>query len=99
MRKTNTCLFTSEQIEEAINSNAVPELLERKAYAALGVIDKELRPKYREDYYSEDRYWSARNRTHDYVKEHASDLCKLSRTDFRNSVAMIFEGEYHKNRK
>lgn len=71
----------------------------RLAYNALDVIDKELRPKYRENYCFEDRYWNARNRTHDYVKEHVSDLCKLSRTDFRNSVAMIFEGEYHKNRK
>lgn len=33
MRKTNTCLFTSEQIEEVINSNAVQELLKRQAFA------------------------------------------------------------------
>lgn len=33
MRKTNTCLFTREQIDEAIDSNAVSELLQRQAFA------------------------------------------------------------------
>lgn len=33
MKKANTCLFTREQIDEAIDSNTVPELLKRQDLA------------------------------------------------------------------
>lgn len=64
---------------------------EKLAYDALDIIDKKLRPEYFKTHYLDDRYWEARCETYDYVKEHAAEMRKLSRTDFRNSVAKIFK--------
>lgn len=62
---------------------------------ALPIISGELLPKYRViNKWWCAAYWMAKEKTRDYVKEHAAELFKLSDSDFHDLVVKIFDEKY-----